>query len=443
MRVCLRMLSFLLAAVPALAAVLALVATPALLPAGCSKRNLTIGGATISPDAGGDPDGGGADTGAPSTDGRPPPTDAVITLPTDAAESPCVSAAILLPWTRSASNIGRLDVVTTPGVIAVANRQGRQLDVRTYTRDGAVVGGFQFAADAQFLPYRDGRFLLVARGVTGAFTATAIDPDLVDGTRVYGAATSATEHMLGAIALETTAIVITDEHFVNLASGRSVAWSTALGAGDGVPFQSGRLYGIAAQADRVLIAWGAGEVLRLAVLDTAGGLVAMAQDDTFLPYLGTETATAIPWDTGLLLFDGNPVRLTQIGFDLSRTVIGENQQLRTFYRTAPRIAAVPLAGRPIGSRPVAFWLTVFPATDNSQGFTTHQLYGCEIDLAAPAACATAAPIAITGLGGYGIAEEPVAAAALPASDSFAIAHTDVDGRTWLRVADLACAAARR
>ena len=260
----------------------------------------------------------------------------------------------------------------------MVNRQARQLDVRTYTRDGAVIGGFQFAADAQFLPYREGRFLLVARGVTGAFVATAIDPDLVDGTRLYSAASSATEHMLGAIALETTAIVITDEHFVNLGTGRSVAWSTVFGAGDSVGFQSGRLYGIATQADRVLIAWGAGEVLRLAVLDTAGALVAIATDDKFLAYPpGSETATAIPWDTGLLLFDGNPVRLTQIGFDLSRTVIGENQQLRTFYRTAPRIAAVPLAGRP-----VAFWLTVFPATDNSQGFTTHQLYGCELDVAA-------------------------------------------------------------
>ena len=90
----------------------------------------------------------------------------------------------------------------------------------------------------------------------------------------------------------------------------------------------------------MLIAWGAGEVLRLAVLDTAGRAGCdRAEDDNFLAYLGSETATAIPWDTGLLLFDGNPVRLTQIGFDLSRTVIGENQQLRTFYRTAPRIAA--------------------------------------------------------------------------------------------------------
>jgi hypothetical protein len=427
MRVGLRALSF-------------VVVVPALLLSGCSRRNLTVGGATIGLDAGPDPEGGSGDTGAPPTDvGGPQPTDGGGPLRTDAAESPCVSAAFPLPWTRSAGTIGRLDVATTPGAIAVANRQSRQLDVRTYTRDGAIVGGFQFAADAQFLPYREGRFLLIARGVTGSFSATAIDPDLVAGTRLYGAATSATEHMLGAVALETTAIVITDEHFVNLGTGRSVAWSTALGAGDGVGFQSGRLYGIAAQADRVLIAWGAGEVLRLAVMDTAGALIAMTQDDKFLADAGAgaETATTIPWGTGLLMFEGNPVRLTQIGFDLSLTVIGENQQLRTFYRTSARIAAVPVAGRPI-----AFWLTVFPATDNSQGFTTHQLYGCELDLAAPGACATTALIAATGLGGYGIAEEPVAAAALPASDSFAIAHTDVDGRTWLRVADLACPGAR-
>ena len=36
----------------------------------------------------------------------------------------------------------------------------------------------------------------------------------------------------------------------------------------------------------------------------------------------------------------------------------------------------------------------------------------------------------------------MAAAAIPASASFAIAHTDVDGRSWLRVANLGCAAAR-
>ena len=143
----------------------------------------------------------------------------------------------------------------------------------------------------------------------------------------------------------------------------------------------------------------------------------------------------------MLLFDGsgnsvggNAVRLTQIGFDLSLTALGGNNQLRTFYRTAPRVATVALQGQP-----VAFWLTVFPESDNSQGFTTHQLYGCLLDLAAPSACLATAAIAATGLGGYGIAEEPVAAAAFPDAAAFAIAHTDVNGRSWLRVANLGCA----
>jgi hypothetical protein len=335
---------------------------------------------------------------------------------------------------KPSSVLTRLDVAATADAVAVMNRQPMTLDVRTYTRDGTVIAGYQFAADAQFLPGPDGRFLLVARGVTGDFVATALDADLVGGTRLYTAAASATERMLGAITLATTTIVITDEHFVNVGSGRAVAWSAALGAADWAAFHSGRLYGMAAQADRVLIAWGASDVLRLAVLDASGNLVARADDDTFLGYLGSETTTAIPWDTGLLMFDGNAVRLTQIGFDLSRKVLGTNTQLRTFYRTAPRVAAIALLGRP-----VAFWLTVFPETDNTQGFTTHQLYGCDLDLAAPATCLGTAPIAATGLGGYGIAQEPLAAAAIPGSASFAIAHTDVTGRSWLRIADLDCA----
>jgi len=414
-----------------------LVVLLALTAPGCSKRDLTLDSARIGIDAGGGDavtdrrpaDGGG--------DGGLQPFDAAGLPPIDAQESDCVTAAIPLPWTKPSSPLTRLDVAAGADAIAVMNRQPTTLDVRTYTQSGTVIAGYQFAADAQFLTYRDGRFLLVARGVTGDFVATAIAPDLVAGTRLYSAAASATERMLGAIALATTTIAITDEHFVNIGSGQAVTWSAALGAADGSAFRSGRLYGMAAQADRVLIAWGANNALRLAVLDAAGALVARDDDDDFLGYLGSETATAIPWDTGLLLFDGNDVRLTQIGFDLSRKVLGTNQQLRTFYRTAPRVAAIGLQGRP-----VAFWLTVFPGTDNSQGSTTHQLYGCDLDLAAPATCLAAPPIAATGFGGYGIAEEPVAAAAIPGTAAFAVAHTDVTGRSWLRVADLGCASGR-
>lgn len=410
-----------------------------LVSAGCSTRNLTLGNGPGRIDAGSNPgdaetDGGPAD---PSDGGPSPPDAGGLPPPIDAGQSGCVATTVPLPWTKPSVVLTRLDVAATADTIAVMNRQPTTLDVRTYTRDGAVISGYQFAADAQFLTGRDGRFLLVARGVTGDFVATAIDPDLVGGTRLYTAAASATERMLGAITLATTTIAITDEHFVNVGSGRAVTWSAALGAADAGAFHAGRLYGIAAQGDRVLIAWGANDRLRLAVLDAAGSLVARADDDGFLGYLGTETTTAIPWDTGLLMFDGNGVRLTQIGFDLSRKVLGTNLELRTFYRTAPRVAAIALSGRP-----VAFWLTVFPETDNSQGFTTHQLYGCELDLAAPATCLGTSPIAATGLGGYGIAQEPVAAAAIPGTASFAIAHTDVTGRSWLRVGALDCASRR-
>ena len=100
----------------------------------------------------------------------------------------------------------------------------------------------------------------------------------------------------------------------------------------------------------------------------------------------------------------------------------------------PKVAAIVLQGRPI-----AFWLTVFPATDNSQGSTPHHLYGCELDLAAPASCARTALIASTDFSGDGVAQEPVAAAAFPDGSGFAIAHTDTTGHSWLHVANLSCA----
>jgi hypothetical protein len=62
-----------------------------------------------------------------------------------------------------------------------------------------------------------------------------------------------------------------------------------------------------------------------------------------------------------------------------------------------------------------------------------------LDPANPAACVSTALIAATDLGGYGIAGDPVAAAALPDGSGFAIAHTDVNGQSWLRIADLRCA----
>src|SRR3954469_5287164 len=245
-----------------------------LATAGCSRRNLDVGAGKIGYDAAGGSgeltDAGPADPG----DGRPPPLDAGVVPPLDAGESDCVTVTVALPWMKPSSALARLEVAGTTDAVAVMNRQPTTLDVRTYTRDGAIIAGYQFAADAQFLAGRDGRFLLVARGVTGDFVATALDADLVVGTRLYTAPASATERMLGAVTLPTTTIVVTNEHFVNVGSGRAVPWSIALDVGDPAEFPASRLYGMAAQADRVLIAWGASNVLRRAVLDTSGTLVA-------------------------------------------------------------------------------------------------------------------------------------------------------------------------
>src|SRR5262245_30145366 len=79
--------------------------------AGCSTRNLQLGGVDIKSD-GGPPIGDG--DGGPPVDGSvmQPPTDALTPPPTDVRESDCVTAAVLLPWTAPVTP-NRLDVATT------------------------------------------------------------------------------------------------------------------------------------------------------------------------------------------------------------------------------------------------------------------------------------------------------------------------------------------
>ena len=148
-----------------------------------------------------------------------------------------MTAAVQLPWTTtSASAPLRLDVAATANTVAVINRQAKQTDVRTYQRDGTVIAGFQFGVDAQFLSYDDSRFS--ARGARdhGRLRRDGDQPDLHGGTRLFTASANATEHMLGAIILSTTAIVvITDEHFVNVATGVIVPWSRCWARPIGTP----------------------------------------------------------------------------------------------------------------------------------------------------------------------------------------------------------------
>ena len=62
------------------------------------------------------------------------------------------------------------------------NRQPSQLDVRTYRRDGTLLGGRQFAADVHVLAHGGDHFLLIAHGVSGNFGGTDVNPDLTEAT---------------------------------------------------------------------------------------------------------------------------------------------------------------------------------------------------------------------------------------------------------------------
>jgi hypothetical protein len=406
-----------------------------LVPGGCTRRNLYVGGAPLGLDAGGGQPASGTDAGP--TDGTAGDRTAAGGAPggvirPDAGESACVTAAIPLPWKVTSTPL-RLSVVTTTDAIAVMNRLDNRLEILTFARDGTALGGTRHQVDAQLLPYRDGRFLALSRNSGGDFVATVTGPALTVDGRLATVGATPTEHLLGAILVPTNILLVTEERFVSFASG-GTRWASILGAADQDALKSSRLFGLAAQGDGLMVAWGTMNALHLATVSGIGALVARADDASFFGNFGSQTATAFAYDTGLLLFDGNPVRVTQIGSDLSRQPLGKNAQLRTFYRTAPQIAPITLMGRLI-----AFWLTVFPATDNSQGSTTHQLYGCELALADPSSCVSTSPVAATGLDGYGIAGDPVAAAALPDGSGFAIAHSDVYGQTWLRIGDLRCA----
>jgi len=356
--------------------------------------------------------------------------------PADYGASACVMTSAQLPWTTVTGTLTGLEVVVSSdgSAIAVLNRQPTQLDVRTYHRDGTPLGGRQFARDVQLLPYGGDHFLLIAHGVSGDFTGIEVAADVTGGAHKFMVPSTATEQIRAVVAGPPGIVLLTSERFVNATTGAAVPWTTTLGP-DAQAFTSGRVYGAVAQGNDILVAGGTGRSLGVMVLDTDGNVLRSAIDAQGLTDIAatTQTTAAMPFAGGLLMFEGNPPLLTQIGFDLSRTQLGEHRQLETFYRTAPRVAPIQLMGRPVG-----IFLTVFPGTDNTQGNTLHRLYACALDVSDPATCATALPIARTGLGGYGIAQAPVAAAALPDGRTFAVAHSDAANRTWLRIADMSC-----
>src|SRR5262245_21965764 len=218
------------------------------LAGACSRGNLDIGTPppiTVPPGGPGGIGvaGGGGAGGIGGAGGSGFPTAGPLPPQVDSGASDCVATSVLLPWTESAAAM-RLEVATSTTSVAVMNRQATSTDVRTYTHDGSVLGGYQFASDTQLLSTKETRFLLVSRGQSGDIVATAIDPNLVGSNRMYSASANATEHILTAVALPTTVIVITTEHFVNLATGTTVSWSNIF-PGETAPFRTSAPYGLA------------------------------------------------------------------------------------------------------------------------------------------------------------------------------------------------------
>jgi hypothetical protein len=353
-----------------------------------------------------------------------------------AAGATCVRTSVLLPW--PASEHPALEVVAGEDAIAVLNRQADGLEAHILGPDGAPLGAGTFGPDTQVLAAPGGGFDVVARTDEGGdWVEATFNARLTSGTPGFAVSATPTERALAALALPTATVLVTDERFINMATGMSATWSAVLDGAGAQALEDGRLYGLTAQDGNVLLAWGAQNVMGMAVMDTSAHVVRQGVSGKASRPLGGETTTALPFDGGLLLFDGNPVSGMHLDFTFSMSPLAPNQQLRAYDEAIPRVASVVLGGLP-----VAFWLSVFPSTGNTSASASHQLYGCALDLAAGRTCASTALVATTDLRGDDVAAAPLAAAAMPDGTAFAIVHTDARDATWLRVADLSCAQPR-
>jgi len=325
-----------------------------------------------------------------------------------------------------------LELTATGGAIALALRRIDGLAVRVVRPDGQLITSQVFHRDARLLRWGDDGFLIVAVGAFNTLVASVRTASLAR-TSDLSLPVTGMERVTAAAIVGDAPLALTTERFLNFVTKTAVPWSTVLGEEPAKVFQKSRLYGVAAGPDRLLVAWGSDQTLAVAALDPAGTLLGLKVDDKFFGFQGQYGASVVPHPAGMWLFDGNPVRMTQIGFDLARTDLGQQDELRTFYRTVPVVAGLPWKGSAIG-----FWLTVFPGLDRSQAEYVHQVYGCQFQPGA-ARCDRKFLVAETGLGGYGIATEPMAATVLADGQGFAVAHSDAQGRTWLRIGDLGCA----
>jgi hypothetical protein len=381
----------------------------------------------VAGDGGGGTSGSAGEAGSGGTPGPEPPI------------APCVTAAVDLdmPVGVVGRGLNDFEIIPTDNAVAVLRRRlGSATTVKTYSLDGTAIAADDVEDGARF--FRSTNGFLVFSFVGEEVVGRIADKTLSFGPIQYSQSVIATEELLGVAQPGSDALVITSERFLNMNTGASRGWSLVTGeAPDLAPGGRDRLFGIASTGDTVLVAWGSGDVLHRLLVEDALEVIDVldhAEDDSGLPNLETENGLAVPFDGGLVMVGGNLVQVARMGFDMSREVFGQVDNLQPFYRQTPSLALAPWGDRLIG-----VWLAVTPPGDYHQSFDPNQVYGCDLDLSGvEPTCASYFLIAEVDFNAYELSYQPIAAA-IAGDSTLAVVHADTSGRTWLRFVDLECA----
>jgi hypothetical protein len=352
----------------------------------------------------------------------------------------CAGVTVELPWADPDTTFLEIsfEIVALPNAVAVFARQmvSPILTVAlVYALDGTLISSGGFEPETLIGRASDDLFLFVSHAPDGSIAAYHRDDHFETVASSGLIAGTTTERLRAAAYLGDDPVAITSERIVNLTTGASRAWSADLDQDAVDILTNGTIYGAGGTADQLLVAAGrqsTGQGLLLLRIDSSLNVASSRVEDYSGSNVPAATISAALAGDELVLFDGNPLRLSRIDGEPSVEAIGLHEELPTFYRTFSRVSAAPFRGGLVG-----FWYTSYPSPDNAQGSYVHSVYGCDLDLAEPAACTNRFLIDPTGHTGFTVAGQPLAAAQV-AGDLYAVAYTDVNARAWLRIVDLGC-----
>ena len=271
--------------------------------------------------------------------------------------APCVTSAVDLnmPVGMVGRGLNDFEVIPTEDAVAVLRRRsGSATTVKTYSLDGKAIAADDVEDGARFFGSSGGGFLVFSP-VDQAMVGRIADTTLSFGPVEYSHERTETEELLGVALPEYDPVVITSEKILNLTTGAGKSWSRLLPGTPG-PSATDRLFGFAAAGERILVAWGSGDVLHRLLVENSLEIIALvdyARDESGLPNLESENGVAVPFDGGLVMVGGNLVQVSRMGFDMSREVFGQVDNLQPFYRQTPSLALAPWGDRRSISMPTS------------------------------------------------------------------------------------------